>query len=119
MGLKGLSNRPWPWRLNEGSTRLSFPLTAVRLHPQIVAQARIGVTCLSAEDSQVAEIIRVNAAVAPSVPGKARRAQHAKHHGCVTAIFEVRTDVPADLRQGLFAEPQRYTAHIRFSNSRQ
>ena len=74
---------------------------------------------LSAEDSQAAEIIRVNAAAAPSLPGKARRAQHAKHHGCVTAIFEVRADVPADLRQGLFADPQRYTAAIRFSNSRQ
>ena len=74
---------------------------------------------LSAEDSQAAEIIRVNAAAAPSLPGKARRAQHAKHHGCVTATFEVRADVPADLRHGLFAEPQRYAAHIRFSNSHQ
>lgn len=48
--------------------------------------------------------------------GLARRDAHAKAHGCVQAEFHVLSDLPADLPVGLFAEPCRYTALIRFSN---
>jgi hypothetical protein len=45
------------------------------------------------------------------------RDQHPKSHGCVHAKFTVRSDVPADLRHGVFAEPRTYDAWIRFSSS--
>jgi hypothetical protein len=48
-----------------------------------------------------------------------RRAQHPKHHGCVGASFVVASDVPEDLRHGVFAKPgQTFTALVRFSNGR-
>ena len=45
------------------------------------------------------------------------RDQHQKSHACVRAEFVVRSDVPADLRHGVFAEPCTYPAWIRFSPS--
>lgn len=46
----------------------------------------------------------------------ARRDAHAKAHGCVSAEFEVLDGLPPELRIGIFAEPRRYTAVVRFSN---
>jgi hypothetical protein len=46
----------------------------------------------------------------------ARRDAHPKHHGLVRASFEVGRDVPGALRHGVFAEPARYDAWVRFSN---
>lgn len=46
----------------------------------------------------------------------ARRDAHAKGHGCVRAEFQVLDDLPTELRVGIFAEPSRYAAVIRFSN---
>jgi hypothetical protein len=53
-------------------------------------------------------------------PGKpVPRAQHPKHHGCVTADFVVADDVPEELRFGVFSEPgKRFHAVIRYSNAR-
>ena len=48
--------------------------------------------------------------------GHAIRDAHPKMHGCVFARLEVSTDLPADLRRGLFAEPGAYDAWVRFSN---
>ena len=48
--------------------------------------------------------------------GAARRDAHAKGHGCVQAEFRVLDDLEPDLRVGVFAEPRRYRALIRFSN---
>jgi hypothetical protein len=52
------------------------------------------------------------------VRGKAmRRDAHPKHHGIVSATFEVGDDIPKDLRHGLFKEPGTHkNAWIRFSN---
>jgi hypothetical protein len=47
----------------------------------------------------------------------ALRDQHPKSHGCVRADFVVGSDVPAELRYGIFAEPRTYPAWIRFSSS--
>ncbi|MER9631007.1 hypothetical protein [Mesorhizobium sp. M0296] len=47
------------------------------------------------------------------------RGQHAKMHGCVEAIFRVRSDVPEALKVGLFATPKQYAAAVRFSNGAQ
>ena len=49
---------------------------------------------------------------------KPLRGVHPKSHGCVKAYFDVRHDIPADLRVGLFAEPgRRYAAWLRYSNA--
>src|SRR4029077_3600584 len=44
------------------------------------------------------------------------RDAHAKAHGCVKADFSVKADVPADLRQGVFAAARSFPAWLRFSN---
>jgi len=46
----------------------------------------------------------------------AMRDAHAKGHGCVKATFSVDPNLPAALRQGVFARPRTYKAWIRFSN---
>lgn len=46
----------------------------------------------------------------------AMRDAHAKQHGCVRATFDVRADLPSELRQGIFIPGKRYAAWIRFSN---
>lgn len=48
--------------------------------------------------------------------GIMRRDAHPKMHGVVRAEFTVETDLPPELRVGLFAEPRTYQAWIRFSN---
>lgn len=45
----------------------------------------------------------------------AQRAGNTKTYGVVRAEFEVRNDVPARFRKGMFAEPATYPAWIRFS----
>ena len=45
-----------------------------------------------------------------------RRDAHAKGHGCVTATFTVRPDLPEELRAGVFVPGREYRAWIRFSN---
>jgi prostaglandin-endoperoxide synthase 2 len=67
----------------------------------------------------IAALERINREAVDREAGLARRAQHRKHHGCVRAIFRVRDDIPADLRQGLFAKSGCYEALIRFSNGTQ
>lgn len=49
--------------------------------------------------------------------GIMRRDAHPKMHGLVKAEFIVETDLPEELRIGLFKEPQTYQAWIRFSNA--
>lgn len=48
--------------------------------------------------------------------GVTRRDAHAKHHGCVRAEFVVESDLPLELRVGLFKEGRTFPALIRFSN---
>jgi hypothetical protein len=45
-----------------------------------------------------------------------RRDAHAKAHGCLTATFRVRDDLPEALRSGVFVPGREYQAWIRFSN---
>jgi hypothetical protein len=45
-----------------------------------------------------------------------RRDAHAKAHGCLTATFTVRDDLPAAMRTGVFQPGRQYEAWIRFSN---
>ena len=48
-----------------------------------------------------------------------QRQQHAKHHGCVRATFEVEQNLPDELRIGLFKDVTSYPAWVRFSNASQ
>src|SRR5258705_12474199 len=48
-----------------------------------------------------------------------QRQQHAKHHGCVRATFEIEQNLPNELRIGLFREVATYPAWVRFSNASQ
>lgn len=48
----------------------------------------------------------------------AMRDQHAKTHGCVSAEFIVRDDLPAEFTTDLFRPGARYPATLRFSNGR-
>lgn len=70
------------------------------------------------EDGRIAELVALNLAATPGGSGPVPRGQHPKHHGCVEARFEVRDDVPVELRNGVFAQPQAFSALIRFSNGR-
>ena len=46
-----------------------------------------------------------------------QRDAHAKSHGCLKAIFKVASDIPPDLKVGMFSEPgKEYKAWVRFSN---
>jgi len=45
-----------------------------------------------------------------------RRDAHAKAHGCLTATFTVRDDLPEAMRTGVFVPGHQYKAWIRFSN---
>ena len=45
------------------------------------------------------------------------RGVHPKDHGCVTAKFEVRSDLPAEYTVGVFQPGASYDAFIRFSNA--
>jgi catalase len=45
-----------------------------------------------------------------------RRDAHAKAHGCLTATFTVRDDLPQAMRTGVFVPGHQYEAWIRFSN---
>ena len=47
----------------------------------------------------------------------ALRAGNTKTYGAVRATFAVRGDLPAHLRQGVFAEERTYPAWVRFSGS--
>ena len=71
------------------------------------------------EAHAIHELVWINEQSVDRVPGQAKRGQHSKHHGCVAAIFRVRDDVPAELRNGVFASPREYPAWVRFSNGRQ
>jgi hypothetical protein len=48
--------------------------------------------------------------------GPAQRGQHPKQHAGLWATFRVETEIPKDLRVGIFANPRSYTALVRFSN---
>ncbi len=44
------------------------------------------------------------------------RDAHPYAHGCVRGTFEVKSDLPANLKHGVFATPKSYPVWVRFSN---
>lgn len=76
-------------------------------------------TLEAGEDANVTRIIEILRAqqLKAYQPGNTLRDAHAKRIGLVEAEFIVEPDVPEALRVGLFAEPRRYGAWIRFSSA--
>jgi hypothetical protein len=71
------------------------------------------------EDAQLtrlAEQLREVQRRATRKAGQAGRALHRKPHLGVEASFEVLGGLPAEAAQGMFAQPGRYHAYVRFSN---
>ncbi len=64
----------------------------------------------------VEDVIDHNAEAVAQWKGRRLRAQHGRSHGCVTATFTVRKNLPDHLRHGLFEQPASYVAAVRFSN---
>ena len=67
------------------------------------------------EDKVIAEVIQCSMGVLNKETDPVQRQQHPKSHGCVKAEFIVE-NVPEECRFGIFREPHRYPAFIRFSN---
>jgi hypothetical protein len=79
----------------------------------------IGKESPPAGESAVIDALRaLHLQVHQKQPGPDRRGEHPKQHAGLWAQFEVRRDIPPELRVGLFATPGRYTALVRFSNGR-
>lgn len=74
----------------------------------------------AAEAAAIAEIVasvkRMLENTYPPGVRPMRRDAHPKHHGVVVGEFRVGSDVPPDLRHGLFATPAVWPAWIRLSN---
>ncbi len=49
--------------------------------------------------------------------GEYRRDVHVKSHGCATGTFQVLSNLPAELKQGVFADERTFEAVVRFSNA--
>lgn len=67
------------------------------------------------EKRAITEIIKLTLELSDKTANPVQRQQHPKSHGCVKAEFIVE-DVPEQLKFGVFKEPRRYLAFIRFSN---
>ena len=71
------------------------------------------------EETIIQDIMEDNSRLMEEKGGYLLRAQHAKGHGCVKAIFTVREDIEdTALKVGLFSTSKQYEAVIRFSNAR-
>jgi hypothetical protein len=70
------------------------------------------------EDQLIRELLAMREKRVTQGPaGSFIRESHPKHHGCVQAQFSVEPGLPEDLRVGVFAKPQAFSAWIRFSNA--
>lgn len=67
-------------------------------------------------DKIVAAMSKGSDAVAKRI-GRTVRNSHAKAHGLVEADLQVNSDLPEELRQGLFRDPQRYRAIVRLAHA--
>ena len=76
-------------------------------------------TLEAGEDENVTRIIEILRAqqLKTYEPGNTLRDAHTKRIGLVEAEFTVEPDLPEALRVGLFAEPRRYGAWVRFSSA--
>lgn len=68
------------------------------------------------EDAAIEKILEVCRDLLDIAARPVPRQQHGQGHGVVRATFEVLPSVPAELRHGVFREPRKYEALVRFSN---
>jgi hypothetical protein len=68
------------------------------------------------ESEDINTIIKISLALLEVSRTPVPRGQHGKHHGCVKAEFEVLSDIPSELRLGIFQTPRTFQAIVRFSN---
>lgn len=81
----------------------------------------LGQECIPVgEDSVIRAIEQISLTLLKDdYPGNirpAKRDAHAKHHGCVKAEFMVETNLPDELKVGIFREPRTFPTWVRFSN---
>lgn len=69
------------------------------------------------EAEDLAELVDINVAFAGRMACPSRRSEHGKGIADLRATFTVLDHLPKELRAGLFAQPGRYDATVRFSNS--
>lgn len=68
------------------------------------------------EERIISAIVDDNFKTLAKRDGVTRRGQHGKHHGCLSASFIIRDDLPDHLKHGIFASPDRFKAWVRLSN---
>ncbi len=73
------------------------------------------------EAEDIETVLQISLGKLRNAPGElvrrpVQRGQHPKSHGCVRAEFAVGSDVPPELRHGVFREPRTYSALVRFSS---
>lgn len=71
------------------------------------------------EATAIDQLVALNLGTVDAKPGQAKRGQHPKHHGLLTASFTVADNIPDHLRHGIFTDSRKYDALVRFSNGRQ
>ncbi len=100
--------------------KLTHLIAAILLSPAMVMAANLDGEEIPTNEAQaihdVSKLIATQVTSEANKNGHAFRDAHRKQHGCVNAQFEVLDQVPARLKQGLFAEAANYSAVIRFSN---
>jgi len=72
---------------------------------------------LLGEEDAICQITKISRELLQQDQELVRRQQHARHHGCVKGEFIVEANLPEKIRFGIFKQPKRYTAWIRFSNA--
>lgn len=88
-----------------------MPLSPVRFHPSVEALEPDE----QDTDRQLVETLRGISETTYKDSGHALRSVHAKSHGLLHAELDVPAGLPPMLAQGLFAQPGRYAAIMRFS----
>lgn len=88
---------------------------------QVTSTLRLAQEAIAPGEAQCIEdlVARLQAKIIRDNPtGIMRRDVHLKMHGVVKAEFIVGSDLPPELRVGVFKEPRTYQAWIRFSNAK-
>ena len=92
---------------------LITPAQASDLSPEKIEQVEALIQELKKGVQDNTKLRKENGKLLP----KAVRSQHPKSHGLLKAKFIVSSDVPNNLRRGIFAQPETYQAWVRFSNA--
>ena len=70
------------------------------------------------EDKAIEKLGALHLQIQQKQPGPDKRGEHPKTHAGIWATFKVESDIPRELRTGIFAEQRSYSALVRYSNGR-